>query len=71
MYREDEYLASSLGKLERADAVAVVRGLEGEAAARYFGVFDGLITRNKEFFSFTGRKRRPPPDPMNALPSLM
>lgn len=64
-------LTYSLDKLERAADVEIVRGLEGEAAARYFGVFDALITRHREFFHFSGRKRRPPPDPVNALLSFL
>ena len=46
-----------------------LRGLEGEAAAGYFGAFDTLITATD--FSFTGRSRRPPLDPVNALLSFV
>ena len=47
-----------------------LRGLEGEAAAEYFGVFDELVLRDKETFRFEGRVRRPPTDAMNAMLSL-
>jgi len=48
-----------------------IRGCEGEAANVYFGVFDHLITAQKEDFFFRGRSRRPPLDTMNALLSFM
>ncbi|MFH1136845.1 MAG: type I-C CRISPR-associated endonuclease Cas1c [Pseudomonadota bacterium] len=48
-----------------------VRGLEGEAARVYFGVFDHLITSEKDLFFFRGRSRRPPLDNMNALLSFL
>jgi CRISPR-associated protein Cas1 len=48
-----------------------LRGLEGEAAAAYFGVF-GLLVRNSDaVFKFSVRSRRPPLDAMNALISLL
>ena len=48
-----------------------LRGLEGEAGAVYFGVFNELIVAGKETFSITSRNRRPPLDPMNALLSYL
>lgn len=53
------------------DDVAGLRGLEGEAAATYFGVFDGLIRSEDTAFRFTGRSRRPPLDRVNALLSFL
>lgn len=47
-----------------------LRGIEGDAAAEYFGVFDQLVLRDKETFHFSGRVRRPPTDPINAMLSL-
>jgi CRISPR-associated protein Cas1 len=44
-----------------------LRGLEGEAAATYFGVFDHLIRVPDPALRFTGRSRRPPLDRINAL----
>lgn len=41
-----------------------VRGVEGMAAAAYFGVF-GKLVRNPDI-AFNGRTRRPPLDPVNA-----
>jgi CRISPR-associated protein Cas1 len=48
-----------------------VRGLEGDAARTYFGVFDYLIRAQKEAFYFRERSRRPPRDSMNALMSFL
>lgn len=47
-----------------------LRGLEGNGANAYFGVFDILILNNKEVFAFSGRNRRPPADPVNAMLSF-
>lgn len=51
--------------------VATVRGIEGEAAAVYFGAFDRLRTSAGDAFRFDERNRRPPRDPMNALLSFL
>ncbi|MBQ3287865.1 MAG: type I-C CRISPR-associated endonuclease Cas1 [Kiritimatiellae bacterium] len=48
-----------------------LRGLEGEAAAVYFGAFNDLIVSELETFSMESRSRRPPMDPMNALLSYL
>ena len=48
-----------------------LRGLEGEAAAVYFGAFNDLIVSEHETFSMESRSRRPPMDPMNALLSYL
>ena len=45
-------------------------GIEGSAAKSYFSVFNELILRNKDDFSFDERNRRPPLDPVNALLSF-
>jgi CRISPR-associated protein Cas1 len=54
-------------KLPSAENLAQLRGLEGSAAACYF---DGLKAALPESLNFTGRNRRPPRDPFNALISL-
>ena len=64
------YLLALLGSLERLADVDSIRGIEGEAAACYFSVFDKLIVAQKDFFKFEGRSRRPPLDPVNALLSF-
>lgn len=48
-----------------------LRGIEGEAARTYFGVFDLLIRSGEPGLRFTGRSRRPPLDPPNALLSFL
>jgi CRISP-associated protein Cas1 len=67
-----EALASSLRHLELAPTLDVLRGLEGEAARRYFAVLPYLI-RSDQRTAFTpdGRSRRPPRDRMNALLSFL
>ncbi len=47
-----------------------LQGLEGQTAAVYFEAFDTLILNQRETFAFTGRSRRPPLDPVNALLSF-
>lgn len=47
-----------------------LRGIEGEAATRYFAVFNELILNQKEQFVFHGRSRRPPMDEVNAMLSF-
>jgi CRISPR-associated protein Cas1 len=51
--------------------VDALRGLEGEAAAVYFAVFDSLIRSEGPDFRFGGRSRRPPLDRVNALLSFL
>ncbi|THU04478.1 type I-C CRISPR-associated endonuclease Cas1 [Lampropedia puyangensis] len=48
-----------------------LRGLEGDAAQLYFGVFDHLIRVPSPAMRFHGRSRRPPRDAVNALLSLL
>ncbi len=61
-------LDRSVRDIDMASTLDTVRGLEGAAAARYFGVF-GILLRNEDF-TFSTRTRRPPLDPVNALLSL-
>ncbi|QFU15605.1 type I-C CRISPR-associated endonuclease Cas1c [Microvirga thermotolerans] len=58
-------------RIERPAGVDGLRGLEGEASAVYFGVFDAFIRKADPFFRFEGRSRRPPLDPVNALLSFL
>ena len=44
-----------------------LRSIEGDAAKRYYRVFNRLLTVTDPFFSFERRTRRPPKDPVNAL----
>ena len=67
-------MKQDLDKARKAKDLESLLGIEGAAAARYFGAFSGLIkpTDNPTGFrfDFTGRNRRPPPDPVNALLSF-
>lgn len=47
-----------------------LRGIEGEAASVYFGVFDEMILQQKADFRFEKRSKRPPLDNVNALLSF-
>jgi CRISPR-associated protein Cas1 len=60
-----------LDRLLTARDTDVLRGLEGEAAQVYFGVFDALIRVDVPALRFKGRNRRPPTDAVNALLSFL
>ena len=64
-------LWNSLRALQATDGVDALRGIEGEAANQYFGVFDEMILQQKDTFYFRGRSRRPPMDNVNALLSFV
>lgn len=63
-------LNRSITQLKTATTLDSIRGIEGEAAAQYFRAFPALINPNSEF-AFSGRNRRPPRDPVNAMLSLL
>jgi CRISPR-associated protein Cas1 len=58
-------------RAQKDQATESLRGLEGEAAAAYFAVFDHLIRDDGPLFRFRSRSRRPPLDPVNALLSFL
>ena len=64
-------LAERLRRVEASRALEDLRGLEGDAARAYFGVFDHLILTNKDEFYLRDRNRRPPRDNMNAILSFL
>ena len=64
-------IGSSLNNLQSDLPLNVLRGIEGEAAHTYFGVFDHLIISQKEDFIFRERNRRPPLDRVNCLLSFL
>ena len=47
-----------------------IRGIEGEAARTYYAILNDLIRDEDRAFMFSGRSRRPPLDPVNALLSF-
>ena len=63
-------LDAKLPQIESAVDLDVLRGLEGDASADYFSVFDEMILTQKADFLLNGRNRRPPQDNMNALLSF-
>jgi CRISPR-associated protein Cas1 len=64
------HLAGVLVRLKEASDLDPLRGLEGEAAREYFGVF-GHMVRAGPAFEPAGRTRRPPRDRANALLSFL
>ncbi|GAK51200.1 hypothetical protein U14_02443 [Candidatus Moduliflexus flocculans] len=61
-------IEAAIVSAKKAKTVDQARGHEGDGSAAYFGVFKELIANTK--FTFDGRVRRPPTDPVNALLSL-
>jgi CRISP-associated protein Cas1 len=59
-----ERRADSIGE---AASLAELRGIEGSIAAHYFRLLPAIFPAD---FSFDGRSRRPPRDPVNALLSF-
>jgi CRISPR-associated protein Cas1 len=66
-----EALTGQMQKAAGCPRLETLRGIEGEGARKYYGVFDELILESKEVFRFSGRSRRPPRDPVNALLSFL
>ena len=67
-----EELAQSLRRVELAPDLDGLRGVEGDAAKRYFGCLPFLVRADqREGFTMSGRTRRPPLDPFNALLSFL
>ncbi|WP_342558631.1 type I-C CRISPR-associated endonuclease Cas1c [Metasolibacillus sp. FSL K6-0083] len=65
-----ERLSEDLKKILACEDLELLRGLEGQAASAYFGLFDQMILQQKEAFYFKTRNRRPPTDNINALLSF-
>lgn len=65
-------LAVNLRNLEYAGDLDRVRGLEGDAARIYFERMTLMLRpATRKDFAFSGRTRRPPRDPLNALLSFL
>lgn len=65
-----DLLGGTIRDLGRAATLDEVRGIEGDAARRYFEAFPRMI-RVRDGFPMAGRSRRPPLDPVNALLSFL
>ena len=64
-------LARVLERLPGAPDANALLGMEGDAASAYFGTFTRMVRQDRETFAFTGRSKRPPKDPINALLSFL
>jgi CRISPR-associated protein Cas1 len=66
-----ERLQHDVRGAQRASDLGELLGAEGQAAARYFGAFASMLSREEGdaamSFDFQTRNRRPPTDPVNAL----
>lgn len=70
---DEELLAALARSADEADAATSLEsllGIEGMAAKRYFSGFARLF-KEERGFSFEGRNRRPPSDPVNAVLSFL
>ena len=66
----DDQLAEWAEKAGRAASAETLLGLEGMAAKTYFVGFSRIL-KGDNSFDLTGRNRRPPRDPVNALLSFV
>ena len=65
-------LRQILEQVKIVKSVEILRGYEGEAAAKYFHVFNNLLgEQQRKDFAIQGRNRRPARDPVNALLSFL
>lgn len=64
-------MATTIEDLGKTNSMNAVRGNEGRAGALYFSVFNHLVRAPDDAFTFDGRNRRPPRDPVNALLSFL
>lgn len=65
-----EGFQQDIKRVQRANSLAELLGVEGQAAARYFGAFANMLGQGAGGaldFNFEKRNRRPPTDPVNAL----
>lgn len=68
--RDLDQLAEWVDKATKAMSAETLLGLEGMAAKTYFAGFARTL-KGGEAFDLTGRNRRPPKDPINALLSFV
>jgi len=64
-------LGNKIKRVMNCKSNSILRGIEGEAANIYFGLFDQMIVAQKTDFQFNGRNRRPPRDNVNAMLSFV
>lgn len=70
--KELDRLSTSKARAHAVQSTQELLGVEGAAAAEYFGGFSNLLAAkvDAESFDFHSRNRRPPKDPINALLSF-
>ncbi|MBW1713417.1 MAG: CRISPR-associated endonuclease Cas1, partial [Deltaproteobacteria bacterium] len=61
-------IADMLEQVEACQDMETLRGLEGICARHYWAAFGSML--KVEGVGFTGRRKRPPPDPVNAVLSF-
>ena len=66
-----ESLATLAKDAENASSRQSLLGIEGAAAAAYFSRFGSLLKADPGDFSFEGRNKRPPRDPVNSVLSYL
>lgn len=66
-----DFLEQRIRLARRVTSLDSLRGVEGDAAAAYFAAFPHLMTHGDAGLTMTGRSRRPPLDPVNALLSFL
>jgi CRISPR-associated protein Cas1 len=62
-----EDLESRLNRVDSCPSLDTLLGVEGSAAAAYFEAFAAMVPQE---LGFSGRQRRPPRDPVNAILSF-
>ncbi|SES29971.1 type I-C CRISPR-associated endonuclease Cas1c [Salipaludibacillus aurantiacus] len=65
-----KHLSLIMNEVKKCENLEALRGLEGQGAVSYNGVFNEMILHQKDVFSFLKRTRRPPMDPVNAMLSF-
>ncbi len=63
------FLTENMEKIKQETDLDSLRGIEGECASIYFGIFDEMILNQKDVFYFHGRNKRPL-DKVNAMLSF-
>ncbi|WP_456322773.1 type I-C CRISPR-associated endonuclease Cas1c [Hydrogenimonas sp.] len=67
-----DHISALLRRLERAEEIDEILGIEGEGARTHFGVLPLMLKPAvRENFAFSKRSRRPPTDRLNALLSFL
>lgn len=65
------YIKNGITQLQNCKTLDEIRGVEGDCAKTYFGVFDELIVQQKDTFFMNDRNKRPPTDNLNAMLSFL